>query len=82
MTTTSSIKKWGNSLALRIPARVAQDLDLSENSTVQISSDGMVAIIQPNRTKKKSLKELVDASNPDNRHEAVDWGNPLGKEIW
>jgi len=45
MTSISSIKKWGNSLVIRIPSSVAQDLNLSENSTIQITSDGVVATI-------------------------------------
>ncbi len=82
MTTTSSIKKWGNSLALRIPSSVAQDLDLSENSIIQITSDGLVATIRPKKAKKQSLKYLVAAITPDNRHEELDWGKPVGGEVW
>jgi antitoxin MazE len=82
MNTTSSVKKWGNSLAVRIPSAVAQDLGLSENSTVQITSDGAVATIQPKKGKKLSLKELVAGITPDNRHQEADWGGPVGKELW
>jgi antitoxin MazE len=82
MNTTSSVKKWGNSLAVRIPIAVAQDLGLSENSTVQITSDGAVATIKPKKGDKVSLKELVARITPDNRHQEVDWGEPVGKEVW
>jgi antitoxin MazE len=82
MNTTSSVKKWGNSLAVRIPSAVAQDLGLSENSTVQITSDGAVATIKPKKCDKVSLKELVAGITPDNRHQEVDWGEPVGKEVW
>jgi antitoxin MazE len=82
MNTTSSVKKWGNSLAVRIPSAVAQDLGLSENSTVQITSDGAVATIKPKKGDKASLKELVAGITPDNRHQEVDWGEPVGKEVW
>ncbi len=82
MTTNSSIKKWGNSLAIRIPSSVIHDLGLSENSSVQITSNGVVATIQPKKRKKVSLDELVAAITPDNIHNEVDWGKPVGKEIW
>ena len=82
MTTNSSIKKWGNSLAIRIPSSVIQDLALSENSSVQITSNGVVATIQPKSRKKVSLDELVAAIKPDNIHKEVDWGKPVGKEVW
>ena len=79
MKTTSTIKKWGNSLAVRIPSVVDQDLGLSENSMIQISSDGAVATIKPKISKKVSLRELVDGITSDNRHQEVDWGKPVGK---
>lgn len=82
MKTTSSVKKWGNSLAIRIPTSVAQDLGLSEDSSIQIVSNGVVATIQPKKHKKTSLKELVAAITPENLHEEVDWGTPVGKEVW
>jgi antitoxin MazE len=82
MTKNSSIKKWGNSLAIRIPSSVIRDLALSENSSVQITSNGVVATIQPKRRKKVSLDDLVAAIKPDNIHKEVDWGKPVGKEIW
>jgi antitoxin MazE len=82
MKTNSSVKKWGNSLAVRIPSSVIQDLGLSENSSVQIVSNGVVATIQPKKRKKISLDELVSAITPDNVHGEVDWGSPVGKEVW
>lgn len=82
MTTNSSIKKWGNSLAIRIPSSVIQDLELSENSAVQITSNGVVATIQPKKLKEVNLDELVAAITPDNIHKEVDWGRPVGKEVW
>lgn len=82
MTTNSSIKKWGNSLAIRIPSSVVQDLALSENSSVLITSNGVIATIQPQKRKKVTLNELVAAITPDNIHNEVDWGRPVGKEIW
>ena len=82
MTINSSIKKWGNSLAIRIPSSVIQDLALTENSSIQITSNGVVATIQPNIRKKVSLDELVAAIKPDNIHKEVDWGKPVGKEVW
>lgn len=39
MKVNSSVKKWDNSLAVRIPSSIIQDLELSENSGVQIVSN-------------------------------------------
>ena len=82
MKTTSSVKKWGNSLAVRIPTAVIQDLGLTENSSVQIISDGTIATIQPKKRKKATLDELVAAITNENLHQESDWGSPVGKEVW
>jgi antitoxin MazE len=36
----TTIQRWGNSLAVRIPKPFAAQTDLSENSQVDISLDG------------------------------------------
>jgi antitoxin MazE len=82
MKTSSSIKKWGNSLAVRIPTAIAQDLGLSENSSIQIVSDGVTATIQPKKHKRASLDELVAAITPKNTHKESDWGESVGNEAW
>jgi len=51
------IKKWGNSLALRIPKYLASDANLEINQWVNISID-KDSIIKPIRDKKYSLKKL------------------------
>ncbi|MGH7158126.1 MAG: AbrB/MazE/SpoVT family DNA-binding domain-containing protein [Candidatus Saccharimonadales bacterium] len=79
---TTTIKKWGNSLALRIPAKAAQDLGLRDATVISltISKDGLY--LSPVKKPKPSLRELVDKITPGNSHDEVDWGEPAGKEIW
>ena len=82
MQTTTKIKKWGNSLAIRIPQAVVADLGLSIDSSVQITSNGSVVTIKPENRKKLSLSELLDRVTPENLHNEYDWGKPAGKEVW
>jgi antitoxin MazE len=80
--TTTQVKMWGNSLAIRIPARVARDLGLTNDSQIEISSDGKTAIIKREEQPRVLLEELVKGVTPDNIHDEVDWGEPVGREIW
>lgn len=76
------VKKWGNSLALRIPKAYANEAGLKDNSQVEISIvDGKLVIVPSDRT-KYSLEELLDQINEDNLHREVDTGNARGREIW
>ena len=47
------LRKWGNSLGLRIPAKIAQSIGLNENSTVELIQSGESLII-----KKKEAIDL------------------------
>ena len=40
MISTNTISKWGNSLALRIPQKIAKELGLDEDSVVNVSVVG------------------------------------------
>ena len=82
MTTKSKIRKWGNSLAIRIPGAVAKELGLSDSSEVQITSDGSSVTIKPKKTKKITLDELLKGVTPKDVHGEFDWGPDVGAERW
>lgn len=76
----SRIKKWGNSLGIRIPHVLAEGLGLHEDSLVDIESDGEKIVIRPRKTVYK-LDELVNLVTSENIHPETDWGKPRGKEL-
>jgi antitoxin MazE len=77
---TSKIQKWGNSLAIRIPASMVEDARLEQGSEVDISLKQGTIILKP-RTRYR-LEELVAAITPENRHDEIDYGQAIGKEVW
>lgn len=76
------IAKWGNSYAVRIPKGILNDSGLKQGSLVNIISEKGGLSLRPIKKKVYSLKELVKKITPENRHEEVDWGGPVGNEIW
>jgi len=78
----TKIKKWGNSLALRIPKSFALNANLRQNELVDISIDKEKIIITPIVEKEYSLDELLEGVSEDNLHGEFDTGVPVGKEIW
>jgi antitoxin MazE len=78
----TKIKKWGNSLALRIPKLFAINANLKINKTVDISIDKGSIIITPINEKEYSLEKLLKGVNKGNLHGELDTGAPVGKEIW
>ncbi len=78
----TKIKKWGNSLALRIPKSFALNANLRQDELVDISIDKEKIIITPIGKKEYSLDELLEGVSEDNLHGEFDTGVPVGKEIW
>jgi len=78
----TTIKKWGNSLALRIPKLLALDANLKLNKMVNLSIDKDSIIIRPIGEKEYSLKKLLKGVSENNLHGEFDTGAAVGKEIW
>ena len=77
------IQKWGNSMALRIPKIILQELGLMEYREVELHVvDGELRVRPSAPPNSYTLEELVNGISPDNRHELVELDEPRGKEIW
>jgi len=78
----TKIQKWGNSLALRVPKRFAVQCGVEEGAEVDLSVREGELVVTPARRRRYTLEELVAGITKKNRHAEVDWGPPMGKEIW
>ena len=78
----TTIQRWGNSLALRIPKAFAEETHVKDGTSVTLSlSDGSL-VIRPARRAKESLKALLSQVDSSNMNLAVFEDAPMGKEIW
>ncbi|MDP3735330.1 MAG: AbrB/MazE/SpoVT family DNA-binding domain-containing protein [bacterium] len=78
----TTIQKWGNSLAVRLPRALVAHHRLHEGVRVVLRSKKEGLTIRAVSRRRPTLRELVDQITPENRHEAIDWGPPVGREIW
>lgn len=70
-----TIKKWGNSAAVRIPISVLQAAHIRVDEPVDVREEAGRVIIEPVRKRKYTLEELVAACNPKKRRsrEEQEW---------
>jgi len=78
----SRIRKWGNSLGLRIPKSLAEQTGVREGSAVNLTVEEDRLVVTPVRVEAYGLKDLLDKVTDDNLHDEVDFGDPQGKEVW
>ena len=78
----SSVRKWGNSASVRIPMAILAESNLRVDDPITIRAEGGKIVIEPVRLRRYSIEELVAGITDDNRHGEIDFGAPVGKEVW
>jgi len=79
---TTTIQKWGNSYAVRIPRESVESLNLKEGQAVRIEEENGALSITPAPRSGLSLAKLVAGITPKNLHGEVNWGASVGREAW
>jgi len=80
----TKIQKWGNSQGLRLTKNVLEDARLEVGDEVDVAVRDDIIVIAPIRKirGRYRLEDLV-AQIPEDYHAGeVDWGVPVGKEVW
>jgi antitoxin MazE len=77
-----TLHRWGNSVGLRVPKPLLEQLGLGEGSKVDVRVEDGRLVIEPHRTRRMTLKDVLDGFTADDRPGEVDWGPPVGKEVW
>ena len=76
--------KWGNSLALRVPATFAKEIGASAGKAADMAiQDGALVVrVRKKKRRRYSLKELLEGIAPETYHREIEWGPPVGNEDW
>ena len=78
----TTIKKWGNSLALRIPKALAKEAGLYYELSVELTLLDGKLVIAPIERPKLDLEAMLDQITEANLHAEVSFGPAVGKEVW
>ena len=75
-----NVKKWGNSASVRIPSAVMDAAQVRIDDTVDVRAEDGKIVIEIVRETDYDLDQLLDRITPENLHESIDFGGPVGKE--
>lgn len=73
------ISKWGNSLGLRLPRALAQQVGIDEGKRVSIAADGNRLILEAVPSAYR-LEDLLANVTPEAMRAAYDWGADAGRK--
>jgi antitoxin MazE len=77
----TTIQKWGNSQAIRLPRSILEKTGLEEKDKVElVVKEGSIVIVPT----KKHITIRERAAGYDGDYKPTEWntGKPTGKEIW
>ena len=82
-TWTLTLAKWGNSLSIRVPKKVLEELDLGDKDELFYKVEDNQIILKPKR-EKKMLEKLFEGYDLDADYplEVVDKGGAVGEELY
>ena len=81
---TTTVQKWGNSLGIRVPKAIAEQVQLKDGSAVEFDTSRGVLTIRPLRRARRSkytLAELIKGSKGPSPYRHLDHDKPVGKEL-
>jgi antitoxin MazE len=73
-----TLQKWGNSVGVRLPKPMMEQIGLKEGAQVDVQVEGDHLVI---RRSKLKLADLLAQCKPENRPDPIDFGPPVGREI-
>jgi len=73
------IQKWGNSLGVRIPVKLARQLNIKPGGVVDLFIENDRLVLNP---KKYQLDDLVGKISKENLHLNILESSKLGNEEW
>ena len=80
---TTNIQKWGNSQGIRLPKYLLDLLKWSVNEQIEIKmQDDKIIIEKASPKNHKNIAELFEGYEGNYTPEEIDWGKPMGEEVW
>ena len=86
---TATIKRVDDYYIINMPASIFNNLNFKENEPVQVFEECGKIIIQKTEnitlitdTPRKNIAELFEDYEDEYEPVLIDWGAPVGREIW
>ena len=80
----TKIQKWGNSQGLRFTKALLEEAQINVGDEVQVSvHKGRIVVEAVTRVRGRyDLEALISKMPESYQAEELDWGPPVGREVW
>jgi antitoxin MazE len=79
----TTVQKWGNSLGIRVPKSIAEQVNLARGTEIEFETSNGVLTIRPKRRRrsKYKLSDLLAKMKGPSPHREWARDRPVGREI-
>jgi len=80
----TKVQKWGNSQGLRLSKELLSDVEINVGDSVDVAvRDGVLVVTPARRVRGRlDLAQLVRRIPKGYKPKDLDWGPPVGREVW
>jgi antitoxin MazE len=78
----TKVQKWGNSLGVRIPRGLAEEVGLGAGTEVSLSARDGELVLKPSVPSRLRLADLLADVTIENLHTSIDTGDAVGAEAF
>jgi antitoxin MazE len=78
----TKVQKWGNSLGVRIPRGLAEEVGLGVGTEISISAKDGELVLSLAVPSCLRLADLLAEVTPENTHTSIDAGDAVGAEAF
>jgi antitoxin MazE len=78
----TKVQKWGNSLGVRIPRGLAEEVGLGVGTVVSLTAKDGELVLRRSLPARLRLPDLLAGITPENIHAAIDTGDSVGAEAF
>jgi len=80
----TKVQKWGNSQGIRLSKELLSDVEINVGDAVDVAVRDGALVVTPLRRVRggHDLRALVRRIPKDYKPEELDWGYPVGREVW
>ncbi len=78
----TKFQKWGNSLGLRIPSELAEEVGLGAGAEDSLTAKDGELVLMPFVPSRLKLADLIAGVTAENIHACIDTGDAVGAEAF
>ena len=78
------VQRWGNSQGLRLSKELLAEVQIDVGDAVEVAvRDGALVVTPVHRVRGgHDLRELVERIPEEHEPGELEWGQPVGREVW